>query len=132
MKKDYSRVSPEALAQKSAVLLQWLEEHKGGQPVALELTGQGAFTDCLVVASASSVRHAQSLADGLSRLCKENGYEFLGMEGRQTGEWILLDLNEIVVNIFQGPARDLYRLESLWSAGTALPAAPPPTEEARP
>lgn len=128
MKKKHSPASPEAAAQKSAVLLRWLEEHKGGRPVVIEMAGQGAFTECLVVASAASVRHAQSLADGLAHLCKENGYEFLGMEGRQTGQWILLDLNDVIVNIFQEPARELYRLESLW-AGTG--AAPPFPVEAR-
>jgi ribosome-associated protein len=45
---------------------------------------------------------------------KAVNFEFMRMEGFQTGEWILLDMNDVVVSIFQEEARDLYRLEDLW------------------
>ena len=85
----------------------------------IDLTGQGAFTDALLVASATSVRHAQSLADGVSALCHEQNFEYLRMEGYTTGQWILVDCNDIVVNIFQQSVRDLYQLENLWGAAAA-------------
>ena len=113
MQKKYSSIPT---AEKTADFLHWLEEHKGKQPVALDLTGQNAFTESLIVVSATSVRHAQSMAEGLAELCKEKNYEFLRMEGKQTGQWVLIDCNDVVVNIFQEAVRDLYRLESLWSA----------------
>ena len=123
MKKTHSTAST---AEKSAAILQWLEEHKGKNPVALNLSGQNACTECMIVVSATSVRHAQSLADGLSLFCKEQHFEFLRVEGKQTGQWILLDLNDIVVHIFQEAVRDLYRLESLW-AGASPSDAPQQT-----
>lgn len=118
MKKHFS---PASTAEKTAVILHWLEEHKAQNPVALNLAGHNAFTECLMVASATSVRHAQSLAEGIAALCKEHNFEFLNLEGKQTGQWILIDLNDIVINIFQESVRDLYRLESLWADAHPTP-----------
>ena len=116
MKKTFSQAPTEDKANK---ILQWIEEHKGINPASINLTGQHAFTEWLIVVSATSVRHAQSLSDGIAELCKENNYEFLSMEGKQSGQWILLDLNDIVINIFQESVRDLYGLEALWADTTA-------------
>ena len=52
--------------------------------------------------------------------CTKNNYEFLRMEGYQTGQWILADLNDIVVHIFQQDVRELFRIESLWKESPAL------------
>jgi len=93
----------------------WLHAHKALQLVNLHVAGRNAWTEALIIVSASSVRHAQSLADGILAWCKEQQLEFLSMEGYQTGQWILVDLNDVVVNIFQAPTRELYRLESLWA-----------------
>ena len=70
-----------------------------------------------MVVSAKGVRHAQSLADNtLEKLAAEN-IEYLGMEGYQTGDWILLDLNDIIIHIFQEDNRGFYNVEGLWSEG---------------
>lgn len=113
MKKKYSLVSP---AEKCRVISEWLMEQKAKDPATVDLTGQCAFADALVVATASSVRHAQSLASGITELCAKENYEFFRVEGVTTGQWILVDMNDIVVNIFQESVRGLYDLESLWSA----------------
>jgi ribosome-associated protein len=100
----------------------WLHEHKALQLVSLHVASKSAWTEALIIVSASSVRHAQSLADGLLAWCREQKVEFLSMEGYQAGQWILVDLNDVVVNIFQAPTRELYRLDSLW-AESPKPAA---------
>lgn len=92
----------------------FLEEQKAIDPVIVEIDAENAFADAIIVASASSRRHARGLADGLARVCRERGYEFLGMEGHDLADWILLDFNNVVVNIFQEETRQLYRLEELW------------------
>ena len=109
---------------KMEALGDWLQEHKALQLVSLHVGGRSAWTEALIIVSASSVRHAQSLADGIMAWCKERKVEFLSMEGYQTGQWILVDLNDVVVNIFQAPTRELYRLESLWAESPT----PPPQE----
>ena len=108
---------------KREALSLWLHEHKALQLVSLHVAGKSAWTEALIIVSASSVRHAQSLADGILAWCKERKLEFLSMEGYQAGQWILVDLNDVVVNIFQAPTRELYRLESLW-AGSPESASP--------
>lgn len=113
MKKKYSLAST---AEKCHVLTEWLVSQKAKDPATVDLVGQSAFADALVVVTASSVRHAQSLASGIADLCAKENYEFFRVEGAQTGQWILVDMNDIVVNIFQESVRGLYDLESLWSA----------------
>lgn len=105
--------------EKLAIMKSWLEEHKALNVESIDLAGQGAFTDALLIASATSVRHAQSLADGLSALCSEQNFEYLRMEGYTVGQWILVDCNDIVINIFQESVRELYKLEALWGDGAA-------------
>lgn len=108
---------------KAGVILAWLAEHKARDVSAFDLAGGNPLTDVVIVASASSTRHARSLADGLLELCGKEQYEFLRMEGYQGGMWVLADLNDIIVHIFQEPVRELYNLESLWRDALPLDEA---------
>lgn len=109
---------------KVALMLDWLREKKAQDLTALDLTSMPGPnippTESIVVATASSVRHAQGLADYLLQRAGEEGFEYLNMEGYVTGSWILLDFNDILVNIFQTDNRDLYRLEDLWHAAARI------------
>ncbi len=111
-KKKYSDLPA---AEKAADMAAWLLEHKACDVTTLDLSGRGAFTDAMVVATAMSLRHAQSLADGITRLCGEKSYEYFRMDGYAAALWILVDCNDVVVNIFQPATRTLYSLESLWT-----------------
>ena len=93
----------------------WLKDKKARELFVLNLSGHGAFTDGIILASATSVRHAQGLADHLLDEAGRANYEFLHMEGYQNGAWILLDFNDVVINIFQADARLLYNIEGLWA-----------------
>ena len=99
---------------KAEAILAWLDEHKARNLTALDLAGKSPVTDVIIIASASSPRQARALADGLMELCRSERYEFLRLEGYQSGMWVLADLNDIIVHIFQEPVRELYNLESLW------------------
>ena len=102
-------------AEKAADVITWLEEHKATDIEKIDLTGRGSFTDIMIVATANSVRHAQSLANGVNQLCGEKNYEFLCMDGYNVGQWIIVDCNDFVVNVFLKDTRSLYKLEALWS-----------------
>ncbi len=93
-----------------------LQEHKALDLDCIDLTAQsgGGFADRLCIVTATSPRHARALADAVSTFCHEKGYDFLGIEGMQAGEWVLVDLNDIIVSIFLESTRALYRLEDLW------------------
>ena len=88
--------------EKLAHVVDWLRDHKAVNVVSIDLTEQGGFAEAMVIAGASSVRHAQSLADGVGMLCHERHYEYLHTEGYAAGQWILVDMNDIIVNIFSG------------------------------
>lgn len=92
----------------------WLSDKKAKDLVAFNLEGQGALAEGIVIAGATSLRHAQGLADFVLEMAKEQNYEFLHMEGYKNGLWILLDFNDVLVNIFQPEQRELYRLEDLF------------------
>ena len=101
------------LAERAAAIGAWLLDHKALNLVRIDLSSE-AFADVLFVVSAQSARQGQALADGLAEFCRETNQEFLGMEGYQAAQWILVDLNDILVNIFQEQSRELYKLEDLW------------------
>lgn len=126
------KFSTASASEKTAALVKWLEESKARDVVALDVAGKSPCMDVVIVVTASSLRHAKSLADGLMEQCTKNNYEFLRMEGYQTGQWILADLNDIVVHIFQQDVRELFRIESLWKESPALygemPAVSPVTQ----
>jgi ribosome-associated protein len=101
----------------------WIRDKKGRDVLALDLARGRAFTEGMIIVTANSIRHAQGLADHILAESRAERYEFLSMEGYQTGQWILLDMNDMVISIFQEETRELYRLEELWKhAGTVLDA----------
>lgn len=109
-----------SVQEKTARILEWLTEKKGRDMLALDLSGLAGFAETLIIATATSVRQAQALADDILEQCKESRIEFLHMEGYNSGQWILLDLNDVVVNIFQAEARTLFNLEGLWSGARII------------
>lgn len=98
----------------------WIAEKKGNDILALDLTASHTFTEGIIIATANSIRHAQGLADHILQESKSAKFEFLRMEGYQTGQWILLDMNDVVISIFQEDARELYRLEDLWKTAAIV------------
>lgn len=110
--KKYSVVPSE---EKAMLVLEWLYEKQGRDLVLMNVQGLTAVTDHVIVATAKNARHAQGLSDHILDMCGENKFEYLGMEGFKTGEWILVDLNDVVVHIFQGNLRTYYNIEGLWS-----------------
>lgn len=103
---------------KAQAVYTWLEENKAHSLTVLEV--KTPVTDVVVIASATSLRHAKSLADGLSKYCRQENFELLSSEGYQSAQWILVDMNDIVVHIFQEDNRALYQLENLWSEAQPL------------
>ena len=80
------------------------------------------IADYMVVASGTSDRHVKSIADRLVQRASEAGSPPLGIEGTGSGEWVLVDLADVIVHIMQPKAREFYKLESLWDIGAAATA----------
>jgi ribosome-associated protein len=94
-----------------------LDEKQGEEIVLLDVTGVCPIAEQIIMVTAKGQRHAQALADALLHLAKERNIASLGLEGYQTGAWILLDFNDIIVHIFQEELRSFYNIEGLWSEG---------------
>lgn len=92
-----------------------LDERKGQDITVLDVIGKTSVTDYMVVATATSERHAKSLAEYVLVEVKEKGVTPLGMEGQQGSDWVLLDLGDIILHVMTAQARDFYQLEKLWS-----------------
>ncbi len=86
----------------------------------LDVRGLTDIADTLIVASGTSDRHVRSIADHVIEQAKRNGFRPLGTEGSREGEWVLVDLQDIVVHVMLPRVREFYGLERLWDAGTAM------------
>ena len=105
--------------QVTQVVLEALDDLKAVNPVTLDVGGLTDVMDYLVIASGTSNRHVKSLASNVSVEGKKAGVWPLGIEGDDTGEWVLVDFGDVVVHVMLPATRDFYDLERLW----AQPAA---------
>ena len=97
------------------VVIDALEDLKAVDLKVLDVRDMASFTDLMIVASGNSERQVRALADKLLEKCHESGIRPLGIEGEQGGEWVLVDLGDIVVHIMRPQTRDFYNLEKLWA-----------------
>jgi ribosome-associated protein len=88
--------------------------------VALDMREITPFADVFVVATGNSDRHVRSIADAVSKAASEMGEPALGIEGYDDGRWVLLDLGDVIVHIFQPEVRQQYDLERLWSEAVPM------------
>jgi len=101
------------------LVLQVLDDAKAQDVEVFDLRDRNTFADFMVVASGTSSRQNKAMADRLSMKIKESGLvPPLGVEGQQEGEWVLVDLNDIVVHLMLPQTRAFYNLEKLWDATT--------------
>ena len=86
---------------------------------SLDVAHLTALTDFMVVASGRSSRHVRALSNSLVRRCRDAGCRPTGVEGEDVGEWVLVDLADVVIHIMLPKVREFYNLEGLWD----LPAS---------
>lgn len=92
-----------------------LEDAKAQNIECIDVRKRSNVTDYMVIASGTSRRHVNSVAENLVIKVKEQGILPLGKEGQDASEWILVDLGDVVVNVMMPDTRDFYDLEKLWS-----------------
>ena len=96
-------------------VIEKIEDMKGRDFVDLDVTGKSTITDTLLICSGNSKRHVISIAENVALGCKASGDTPLSIEGKDTGEWVLVDLGNVIVHVMQDETRDFYQLEKLWS-----------------
>jgi ribosome-associated protein len=112
MTKDLENQSLENM--KTAVI-DAIEDIKGFDISVMDVRKLTSITNYMIVASATSSRQAKAIADNVREKIKEKGYEIRSTEGEKDGEWVLVDLEDIVVHIMVPATRAYYNLEQLWS-----------------
>ena len=88
--------------------------------VALDVRELTSFADVFILATGGSDRHVRAIADAVEEVVEELGERPLGIEGYDEGRWLLLDLGDVIVHVFQSEVRELYDLERLWSEAPRL------------
>jgi len=92
-----------------------LEDLKAEAITVLDVRKKTTVTDWLVIATGTSSRHVKSIANNVIVEAKKAGKPPIGIEGEDDGEWVLVDLGDVIVHVMQQQVREYYDLESLWS-----------------
>jgi ribosome-associated protein len=92
-----------------------LEDLKGQDIKLLDVRKLTTVTDTMLICTGTSNRHVSSLAQNVVEASKKAGFRPMGIEGKETGEWVLVDLGDVVVHVMQSQARAHYQLEKLWA-----------------
>lgn len=96
------------------LVLAALDDGKGNDIKVIDVRDKTNITDYMVIASGTSDRHVVSLADRVVERIKENQMMPLGVEGQNTGEWVLVDLGDAIIHVMKPQTREFYQLEKLW------------------
>ena len=101
-----------------SVVLAALEDMKALEVKILDVRSLTDIADFMVIASGTSDRHVRSVAQRVVEKTKEAGYRPHGVEGEQDGDWVLIDLHEMIVHVMLPRVREFYGLEKLWDMTT--------------
>ncbi len=112
--------TPMDVEEKARRLISWLEEKQAHGVLALDLRSMPGIAEVMIIVTARGVRHGQALADFVMERASESKLAVRGMEGYQVGQWVLLDLYDVMIHVFQETTRRRYNLEGLWTKAAVL------------
>jgi ribosome-associated protein len=118
-----ARRARDPIAPLKEVVTAALDDMKAANVKVMDVRGLTDIADIMIIASGTSDRHVRSIADRVVEKAKAAGFRPYGVEGARDGEWVLVDLNDIVLHVMLPRVREFYGLERLWDAGEAAPAA---------
>lgn len=96
-------------------ILKAIEAKKGHEPVALDLQGLSTIADYFVICHGNSDIQVQSITNEVKEQAVKAGGRIRGIEGFDTGRWVLIDFGDVIVHIFHREERQFYNIERLWS-----------------
>jgi ribosome-associated protein len=102
------------MEKKAVQLTEFLDSKKAKDIVLLDIRGKSSLADYFIIATGLNKRHTAALADDLEKKAYELGLSVRSKEGHQSGEWILIDFNDVIVHLFTDETRSYYSLERLW------------------
>jgi ribosome-associated protein len=105
------------------VIINALDDMKALEVKVLDVRGLTDIADYMVIASGTSDRHVRSVAQRVVEKAKEAGFRPHGVEGQQDGDWVLIDLHDMIVHVMLPRVREFYGLEKLWDMTVSKRAA---------
>ncbi len=112
------------IRKKQRVVVEALEDIKGHDILVYNTARMPSMFERVVIASGDSTRQVKALADNVQDKVRENGARVYGVEGEANGEWVLVDLGDVVVHIMHPTVRDFYNLEEVWGGKPVKLAKP--------
>lgn len=112
--KAVKKLTKRTLPSEIKISVKAVQDRKGEDVLVLDLRGISSFTDYFLLLNGNSNRQNLALYEGIEGELKKAGVRPLSVEGREHGEWILMDYGYFVVHVFSKPAREYYSLEKLW------------------
>ncbi|MHA6264762.1 ribosome silencing factor [Arenibacterium sp. CAU 1754] len=115
MKAQPQPTSEELLAR----ILTSLDDDKAEDVVQIDLRGKTAIGDYMVIATGRSTRQVSAMAEKLVDRLKQDFGRLSKVEGKDTGDWVLIDTGDVIVHIFRPEVREFYQLEKMWLPGAS-------------
>ena len=97
-----------------AMILGSLEDDKAEDVVQADLRGKSEIADYMVIASGRSSRQVASISEKLVEKLKADANVLARAEGKETGDWVLIDAGDVIVHVFRPEVREFYQLEKMW------------------
>lgn len=101
------------------VVMTSLDDDKAEEVVQIDLRGRSDVADYMVICSGRSSRQVASIADKLADRLREKFKVGAKMEGKETGDWVLIDGGDVIIHIFRPEVREFYQLEKMWTPSAA-------------
>jgi ribosome-associated protein len=125
IRRSRSRRAPRRASALQSIVTAALEDMKAVNIKQLDVRGLTDIADTMMIASGNSDRHVRSIAERVVEQAKAAGFRPLGIEGARDAEWVLVDLQDILVHVMLPRVREFYALEKLWES------APPDAKRSR-
>ncbi len=102
------------------LILDVLDEHSAQDIIEIDIRGKSSISDYMIVASGRSNRHVGALSDYLIKSLKNIGKKNIGIEGLKSCDWVLIDVGDVIVQVFRPEVRAFYNIEKIWSMPSPL------------
>ena len=107
-------------SQQRRLILDALNDARARDITVLDVRKVAMFTDYMIIVTGTSNRHVVATADTVIEHLRDHARRPIGVEGMQSGDWVLIDFGDVVVHVMRAQTRDFYSLEKLWGDGKRL------------